>query len=441
MIVKDEEAIIERCLNSLECLRPTLSQVCIYDTGSTDATVQIARRLGATVQEGYWDADFSRARNESLAMASTAWVATIDADETVWGDPQLLARFLTHYRNKTDSAKVNITNVDPQKRAMSEHLFPKIMLRKRVQFVRRVHEVPRVKGTLAALTMVEMPTDIFRIHHHWVPGEARAAKGRRNTAIAIDDIKSLPSVPQPRNEEQSGAAEPEVDSSALAKPDPTLAPIPQGLSVRDQIELARSLFEWGRAQHSAMDVKAAQRAYRKALEVPEKGPFAALAAEYLVRTLIDTSQYEEALEWVAHLRATCEHRDFFDWLEAEVYMKTDRYALALPLLRKIKTLVSSYGVTTDAAPVVEARMLAAANCGEVDEALANGLQLMTHSGRGAGYGNLLLLLWGKRPIEGLAQLILSLESTHRERVIAEFARSRDPGPDLAELLLQASEVG
>lgn len=455
MIVKNEEAIIERCLTSLECLRPALAQVCIYDTGSTDATVQIARSLGATVHDGYWDDDFSRARNESLAMASTPWVATIDADETIWADPHALAQFLTHYRNKATAAKVSITNVDPLKRAMSEHRFPKIMQRKKVQFARRLHEVPRMKGTLAALDMVEMPTTIFRIHHHWIPGETRAAKGRRNSAIAIEDLQvtqaGFAAVPQQRSEGEAELAEVEqlyeqpeqpVDQPPPAEDayDPTTAPIPDTLSRRDAIELARNLFEWGRAQHSAMNLPAAMRGYRKALEVPETGPFGELATEYLIRTLIDLQQFDEALQKVQFMRETYAHRDFFDWLEAEIYMKTQRYEQALPLLRGIKTLISSFGVETDAALVVEARMLAAAHCGEIDEALANGLQLMTHSGRGAGYGNLILVLWGKRPVEQLALLIDGLDRRHRQFVIEEFAKSRDPGPQLSQLLLASTHV-
>lgn len=490
MIVKDEEAIIERCLASLECLRPTLAQVCIYDTGSTDGTIEIAQRMGATVKRGYWDNDFSRARNESLAMASTPWVLTIDADETITGDGQALAQFMTLNRNRINAIKINITNVDPGKRAVSEHLFPKLLQRKKTEFLRRLHEVPRVKTTHAPLTMLDLPPEILRIHHHWVPGEERMAKGRRNTAIAEADVRQLDQQPQQQGEDghsgtdssatpstqartqtqakvqpqalpaqRSATDEPtngedslpesatptatglDPDTEpALAQPtlDPTQQPAAENLSRRDQIERARSLFEWGRAMHSAQDLPAAEKAYRQALEVQEKGPFGELATEYLVRVLIDTEQYDEALVRIGWLRVNCQHRDFFDWLQAEVYMHTKRFTEALPLLRGIKTLVSSYGVTTDAAPVVQARMLAAAHCGQVDEALANGLQLMTHSGRGGGYGNLMILLWGKRPLEQFAELIIGLGGHYQQDIIKEFARSREPGPELAALLEQAA---
>ena len=44
---------------------------------------RIARDLGATVIEGYWDDDFSRARNAALEHCSGDWIAWLDADETL----------------------------------------------------------------------------------------------------------------------------------------------------------------------------------------------------------------------------------------------------------------------------------------------------------------------------------------------------------------------
>ena len=87
MIVRNEEAVLERCLSSLSTVR---DQLCIVDTGSCDSTVSIAERFGAevSVYHGCNDADgnikdFADARNHALAMATGEWVLTIDADEVL----------------------------------------------------------------------------------------------------------------------------------------------------------------------------------------------------------------------------------------------------------------------------------------------------------------------------------------------------------------------
>lgn len=80
MIVKDEEAVLGRCLDSI---LPLARQLVVVDTGSKDATVAIAKQRGAEVYhhklEGAFN--FSVARNYSLRKAKCKWILVIDADE------------------------------------------------------------------------------------------------------------------------------------------------------------------------------------------------------------------------------------------------------------------------------------------------------------------------------------------------------------------------
>ena len=80
MIVKDEEAVLDRCLKSVASLA---KQLVVVDTGSTDATVAIAKRNGAEVYHYAADGpfNFSAARNLSLSKARCGWVLVVDADE------------------------------------------------------------------------------------------------------------------------------------------------------------------------------------------------------------------------------------------------------------------------------------------------------------------------------------------------------------------------
>ncbi|MGQ7297356.1 glycosyltransferase family 2 protein [Quadrisphaera sp. KR29] len=83
LIVKDEQDTLPA---SLAALVGVVDEVVVYDTGSTDATVDVARQSGATVIEGYWDDDFGSARNRALEHATGDWVLSVDADEVLDGD-------------------------------------------------------------------------------------------------------------------------------------------------------------------------------------------------------------------------------------------------------------------------------------------------------------------------------------------------------------------
>ncbi|PWJ52604.1 Glycosyl transferase family 2 [Quadrisphaera granulorum] len=91
MIVKDEEDVLDECLTAL---KPFVDEVVVYDTGSSDRTVEIARSHGVKVIEGYWNDHFGDARNRALEHATCDWVLQIDADEVITGDIEALRRQL-----------------------------------------------------------------------------------------------------------------------------------------------------------------------------------------------------------------------------------------------------------------------------------------------------------------------------------------------------------
>lgn len=78
MIVRDEERHLEQCLTSLAGV---VDEIVVVDTGSSDASVDIAEGHGARVFHHQWEDDFSRARNVGLEQVRGRWVLYIDADE------------------------------------------------------------------------------------------------------------------------------------------------------------------------------------------------------------------------------------------------------------------------------------------------------------------------------------------------------------------------
>ena len=78
MIVKNEEKNIERALSWGKGI---VSEQIVVDTGSTDHTVEIAEKIGATVYYFPWVNDFSAAKNFAINKAKYEWIAFLDADE------------------------------------------------------------------------------------------------------------------------------------------------------------------------------------------------------------------------------------------------------------------------------------------------------------------------------------------------------------------------
>lgn len=84
LIVKNEEKLLPECLDSL---RAIVDEIVVADTGSSDQSVEIARKGGARVFTHPWSDDFSAARNAALEQARGDWILTIDADERLeWKD-------------------------------------------------------------------------------------------------------------------------------------------------------------------------------------------------------------------------------------------------------------------------------------------------------------------------------------------------------------------
>lgn len=80
MIVKNEEKVLARCLDSLKDL---VEEIIIVDTGSTDATKRIAAEYTDKIYDFTWIHDFAAARNYSFTKATMDYIYVADADEVI----------------------------------------------------------------------------------------------------------------------------------------------------------------------------------------------------------------------------------------------------------------------------------------------------------------------------------------------------------------------
>jgi glycosyltransferase involved in cell wall biosynthesis len=79
IICKNEEHIIEKTLRSAQ---QVAAEVLLYDTGSTDATLSIARKLGIRIIESEWEG-YGKSKQKAIAAAQYDWILNIDSDEVL----------------------------------------------------------------------------------------------------------------------------------------------------------------------------------------------------------------------------------------------------------------------------------------------------------------------------------------------------------------------
>ena len=85
MIVKNEEAVIGRCLTSVKDL---VDEINIIDTGSTDNTKQIVKEFTDRIFDFEWIHHFAAARNFSFQQATKEYILWLDADDVLLEEDQ-----------------------------------------------------------------------------------------------------------------------------------------------------------------------------------------------------------------------------------------------------------------------------------------------------------------------------------------------------------------
>ena len=80
MIVRDEEEVLARCLESV---RTAVDEIIIVDTGSVDSTKEIAGRYTDKVFDFRWCEDFSAARNYAFDLGTMDYLMWMDADDVL----------------------------------------------------------------------------------------------------------------------------------------------------------------------------------------------------------------------------------------------------------------------------------------------------------------------------------------------------------------------
>ncbi|MDE5897158.1 MAG: glycosyltransferase family 2 protein [Clostridia bacterium] len=152
MIVKDEETVLARCLDSV---KDCTDEIIIVDTGSTDGTVGLARRYTDRVYSFPWKDDFSAARNFAFSKAKCDYLLWLDADDRISPDS---ADGLLALKSELDTARPDIVfcpydaAFDSEGKPTLTYYRERLIRREaNLRFVGRVHEcIPPQGKTLYA---------------------------------------------------------------------------------------------------------------------------------------------------------------------------------------------------------------------------------------------------------------------------------------------------
>ena len=101
MIVKNEEDVLGRCLESVKGLA---DEIIVVDTGSDDLTKEIAAHYTDRIYDFEWRDDFSAARNFAFSKGTKDFLMWLDADDVIPGEEA--ERFRSFKENLTPDTDV-----------------------------------------------------------------------------------------------------------------------------------------------------------------------------------------------------------------------------------------------------------------------------------------------------------------------------------------------
>ena len=331
MIVKNEEEFLDASLKSAISLMG-FEDIVVVDTGSTDRTKEIALENGARVFDFVWVNDFSAARNFSAEKAINDWIFFIDADEEITeADMDAIGKFLDDYRSVGFGMRIELTNMDAN---------PVSRLYNRKYYTSKgtIHEQVEPIGDDDKV-LKEIPFTM--IHHGYLP-EISEKKGthERNARMLKDALLKSPNDPY------------------------LLYKLGNAYYYKDMNEACKYLEE------SLKYIKDYRLMYSYQ------------AVELYAYALINTGQYEKALEVKDKYAKYYESKPEFRFLAAHIYQNNGMFQEAVESYEScigantvdymgITSFLSYYniGVILECVGMVEDAIACYKNCGDYEPAI------------------------------------------------------------------------
>lgn len=171
MIARDEARCIER---ALESVRDVVDEMVVVDTGSTDDTVALAERAGATVHHFGWVDDFAQAKNAALEHCTGDWVLVLDADEWLVSGAEAIAAL-----REQDPVFTGLVEIASPTSDGTVTMIRQIrVLPGAARYTGRIHEQPDVIGE-------ERQLDVRLDHDGYLAEQLESKEGRNRRLLEL----------------------------------------------------------------------------------------------------------------------------------------------------------------------------------------------------------------------------------------------------------------
>ena len=177
-IVKNEA---ENLAKSIKSLKNQVNEIVVVDTGSTDNTITVARKLGAKVYSFPWQDDFSKARNFALSKAKGDWLVLLDADEYFTYKTAGNIRQVIHRAKQVDGLLVQLVNFDVDKAEVQNYFNALRIVRKQIglHYEGLIHEELKLSGD-NSMKLAQVPANMLEIYHTGYATGVSQQKIKRN---------------------------------------------------------------------------------------------------------------------------------------------------------------------------------------------------------------------------------------------------------------------
>ncbi len=187
IIAKNEEKHIEECCSRL---LPYGFEIVLADTGSTDHTIQLARKYTNQIYHFDWCGDFSAAKNYAMEKASHDWILSLDCDEYIESlDTKALQKCMEQYPHSAGRILIRSRFTENGQTAFEQARISRFVNRCCYRFEGAVHEQLTPCGTIPVKQVYDAPITALHVGYDGSPEEMEQ-KCRRNISLLEKELET-----------------------------------------------------------------------------------------------------------------------------------------------------------------------------------------------------------------------------------------------------------
>lgn len=184
----------KKLAKSIKSLKNQVNEIVVVDTGSTDNTVNVARKLGARVYSFHWQEDFSKARNFALSKAKGDWLVLLDADEYFTAKTAGNIRQVIRQAKQADGLLIQMVNYDVDKAEIQDYFYQLRIVRNQqgLHYEGKIHEELKLSDG-KFMKFFRIPPEMLEIYHTGYASSVSRQKLERNLKLlqqAVDNGQS-----------------------------------------------------------------------------------------------------------------------------------------------------------------------------------------------------------------------------------------------------------